>query len=181
MEKSLLKKTIQVSKEAAFILLTVVCAVVLPQIFHAAGVLLGIGGKLGQIFLPMYIPILIFGFYRGPIAGAVAGLFAPIVSFLLTQMPTAALLPFITAELVATGLLAGLFAKSKMPVILRVFSVQAIAKAVRLIVFAVSLYIANGVVNGAVLFDGILLSIPGVVLQLALLTFLIMKKEKQHD
>ncbi len=181
MEKTLRNKAINLSKEAAFILLTVVCAVVLPQIFHAAGVLLGMGGILGQIFLPMYIPVLIIGFYRGAATGAIAGLIAPIVSFAITEMPSAALLPFITLELIAMGLLAGAFSKVKLPAILRVLSVQVIAKAVRLVVLAISLYAANGTVATSALFAGIFTSIPGVILQLALVTFLIMKKEARHE
>ena len=180
MEKSFYKKTIQLSKETAFILLTVVGAVVLPQIFHVIGAWCGVGGKLGQIFLPMYIPILIIGVYRGWASGAIAGLLAPLISFALTQMPSSALLPFITLELTVTGLFAGVFAKCKMPVVLRIFSVQVLAKAVRLIAFAISLYIANGTVSASALFSGVLASIPGVLLQLVLLTLLIVKKEKQN-
>ena len=181
MERSLSKRTIKLSTEAAFILLTVICAVVLPQIFHAAGILLGIGGKLGQIFLPMYIPVLIVGFYRGPVSGAVAGLLSPIVSFLITNMPSSALLPFITIELIATGLLAGVFSKSKLPAVLRVLLVQVIAKLARIVAFAISLYITNGAVSANALFSGILTSVSGVILQLALVTFLIVKKEKKHE
>ena len=180
MQRSLSKKTIQLSREAAFILLTVIGAVVLPQIFHALGVSLGVGGKLGQIFLPMYIPILIIGFYRGPVSGAIAGLCAPLISFALTGMPSATLLPFITLELIATGVLAGVFSKLKMPVLLRIFSVQVLAKIVRLTAFAISLYAASGTVRMAALFNGVLTSIPGVVLQLVLLTVLIVRKEKQN-
>ena len=181
MERTLRKSVINLSKEAAFILLTVVCAVVLPQIFHVAGVLLGIGGTLGQIFLPMYIPVLILGFYRGPVSGAVTGLVAPLVSFAITEMPSAALLPFITLELVVTGLLAGAFSRVKLPAVLRILSVQVIAKLVRLAVLAVSLYMTSGTVVASKLFAGILTSVPGVILQLVLVTFLIMKKEAQHE
>ena len=181
MEKSLSKKTINVSTEATFILLTVVCAVVLPQFFHAAGLLLGVGGKLGQIFLPMYIPVLIIGFYRGPVTGAIAGLLSPIVSFLITGMPSSVLLPFITIELIATGMLAGVFSESKLPAVSRVLLVQVIAKLVRLSAFAISSYLTNGTVSATALFSGILTSVPGVVLQLALVTYLILKKEEQYE
>ena len=181
MENTLRKSVINLSKEAAFILLTIVCAVILPQIFHAVGILLGIGGTLGQIFLPMYIPVLILGFYRGPVSGAVTGLIAPLVSFAITEMPSAALLPFITLELVAIGLLAGIFSKVKLPAVLRVLSVQLMAKAVRLVAVAISLYATNGTVVASKLFAGILTSVPGIILQLVLVTFLIMKKEAQHE
>ena len=181
MEKLLNKKVVKLSKEAAFVLITVVCAVVLPQIFHAIGVVFGIGGALGQMFLPMYIPVLIFGFYRGPASGAVAGLLTPVVSFMITGMPSAALLPFITLELIATGLLAGVLAASKLPAIFRVLAVQVGAKLVRLAAFAISLYAASGTVSMSALFAGILTSVPGVALQLVLVTFLIIKKEKAHE
>ena len=177
MAKTLSKKMIRLSKETVFILLTVIGAVILPQIFHGIGVWLGVGGKLGQIFLPMYIPVLIIGVYRGAISGAIAGLLAPIISFAFTKMPSSALLPFITLELIATGLFAGVFAKSKLPVVLRIFSVQVVAKVVRLTAFAISLYITRGEVSTAVLFNGVLLSIPGVLLQLALLTVLISQRK----
>lgn len=181
MEKSLSKSTVKISTEAAFIFLTVVCAVVLPQIFHGVGVLLGVGGKLGQIFLPMYIPVLIIGFYRGPVSGAIAGLLSPIASFLITDMPSAEMLPFITLELIVMGLLSGVFSKSKLHATLRVLLVQVIAKISRLIVFAISLGITTGGVSAGALFNGILISIPGVIIQLALLTYLIIEKEKPHE
>ena len=181
MEKALFKRTlIKISKETLFILLTVASAVILPQIFHGVGVLLGVGGKLGQILLPMYLPVLIIGFYRGIAPGAVAGFFAPLISFALTGMPQESLLPYITVELIATGALAGVFAKIKIPATLRVLSVQALAKALRLIIFAIALYSANGAITATALFAGIVSSIPGILLQLILVSYLIIKKEKSN-
>ena len=78
------------------------------------------------------------------------------------------------------GLLGGIFSRSKLPVVLRIFFVQVIAKMVRLVVVAISLYIANGAVSMGLLFNGVLTSIPGVVLQLVLLTILIVRKEKKN-
>ena len=181
MEATLRKTVIKISKETAFVLLTVACAVVLPQIFHGLGVLLGVGGKLGQIFLPMYIPVIILGFYRGPVAGAVTGLLAPLVSFAITEMPTEALLPFITVELIATGLLAGEIRKVKMNTTLSILSVQAGAKMARLLAFTIVSIAKTGTVVASQLFAGILTSIPGVVLQLVLLTYLLTNREKGNE
>ena len=183
MERTLKQTAIRLSKEAAFILLTVVCAVALPQLFHGAGVLLGIGGQLGQIFLPMYLPVMIIGFYRGWIPGTIAGLLAPLFSFWMTQMPSAALLPYIALELVATGIFAGLLANAKYPAILRVLSVQVLAKAVRLGAFAFVTCLVNGnALTATALFAGIAQSIPGIALQLILVTALLMVKRKEsHD
>ena len=57
---------------------------------------------------------------------------------------------------------------------------QVLAKLVRLTAFVISLFSVNGTVNMSVLFSGILTSIPGVVLQLVLLTVLIVRKEKRN-
>lgn len=181
MEKTLRKNAIKLTKETAFILLTVVCAVVLPQVLHILGDVFGLGGTLGQIFLPMYLPILIIGFYRGPISGAAAGLLAPLVSFYLTGMPQAVILPFITIELIVTGLFAGAFSKVSLPAVVRVGLVQLSAKAVRLITFAIYLYFANGIITPSKLFAGILISVPGVLLQLVIVSLLVVRKEKNAN
>ena len=181
MENTIRKRVISLSREAAFILMTVLSAVALPEILHGIGALLGVGGQLGQMFLPMYIPVLIIGFYRGPIPAAIVGLAAPLVSFALTGMPAVGVLPYITVELVATGVLAGVFAKVKIPAILRVLSVQAAAKAVRVLVHTVALAVMTGGVKASVLFAGIAVSIPGLLLQLVLVSYLIAEKEKRNN
>ena len=173
---------IKLSKETAFIIAAIIGAVALPQVFHIAGIWLGVGGQLGQMFLPMYLPVLFIGFYRGPISGAIAGLASPLISFALTAMPKEDLLPYITIELIATGLVAGLLIKSvKIPAILRVLAVIVAAKAVRLTALAVALYTTSGAVTSTALFAGILTSIPGIVLQLVLVTCFIVIKEKKKN
>ena len=178
MEKAMKKTALHLSREAAFVLLTVALAVLLPQILHGAGILLGVGGKLGQMLLPMYLPVLLLALYRGAVPAAVAGLLSPLVSFALTAMPQQTLLPYITLELIATGLFAGVIFKAKPPAVLRVLLVQLAAKAVRLIAFGVALYAANGTLQASALFAGVVTSVPGVVIQLLVLSYLIVKKEK---
>jgi len=78
------------------------CAV-LPMGFHAL--------NLGPTFSPMHIPPLICGLVCGPVYGAVCGLLGPIISSLTTSMPPVARLWFMVPELVAYGLLSGLFFK----------------------------------------------------------------------
>ena len=181
MEKTLKQTAIKISKETAFILLTIAGAVILPQIFHGAGVLFGVGGQLGQMFLPMYLPILILGFYRGAASGAIVGLLAPLVSFAITGMPGEAILPYITVELIAMGLLAGAFSNLKTFALVRVLLVQIIAKAIRLCAFAIGTAFMGNTLTATSLFSGILTSIPGVLLQLVVVTYLIVKKEKKCD
>ena len=179
MEKTLRQTAIKISKEAAFILLTVAGAIILPQILHGLGALLGVGGKLGSIFLPMYLPVLIIGFYRGPIPGAIVGIMAPIISYAITGMPVVSLLPYITLELVALGALSGIFAGLKLHAPIRVALAQIVAKVIRLTAFAIVLLIARGTLSG--LFAGVLLSIPGAAIQLVLVSSLLMKKEKENN
>ncbi|MGB9867733.1 MAG: ECF transporter S component [Bacillota bacterium] len=60
--------------------LFVALGLLLPVIFHAAG--------LGRVFLPMHIPVFLAGFYSGPLVGAITGAITPILSGVLTGMPT---------------------------------------------------------------------------------------------
>ena len=181
MVKTLRAKVISLSKETAFILLTVASAVVLPQMLHGIGALLGIGGQLGQMLLPMYIPVLIIGFYRGPIPAAVVGLLAPLVSFALTGMPAVGILPYITVELVATGAFAGVFSKTKILPTFRVLATQAAAKVVRVVVHSSVLAITVGSVKASALFAGVITSIPGLILQLIMVSYLIREKENKGN
>ena len=181
MERTIRKTAINLSKEALFILVTVASAVILPQILHGAGLALGVGGQLGQMFLPMYLPVMILGFYRGAVPGAIVGFLAPLVSFAITGMPAEALLPYITLELVATGVFAGIFANVKLFAPIRVLSVQLIAKVMRLAFLAVSLYFTTGGVSLQKLSAGIVTSIPGLVLQLLVVGFLVAYKDKKKN
>jgi len=79
--------------------------ILIPYIFHATG----IGGS---IFLPMHIPVLIAGFFIGPLYALVVGFLTPIISGILTGMPPFAPLPMaliMAFELGAYGFLSGLF------------------------------------------------------------------------
>ncbi|MBQ7595802.1 MAG: ECF transporter S component [Clostridia bacterium] len=78
-------------------------SVVLPQIFHLTGI-----PQVGEVFLPMHIPVLLAGFLTGPWIGAFIGAAAPIISHFITNMPPSARLPFMIGELVAYGLVSGL-------------------------------------------------------------------------
>ena len=66
---------------------------------------------------------------------------------------------------------------------LRVLSVQALAKAVRLAAFVVGTCLINGgSLTATALFAGITQSIPGLALQLIIVTALLMVKRKEnHD
>lgn len=87
------------------VLLLLGAAFVLPALAHGAHV-------PGRIWLPMHWPVIFAGLCYGWRSGALIGLAAPAVSYLLSGMPPAAALPAMTAELATYGFLAGLFRES---------------------------------------------------------------------
>ena len=98
-----MKKNVDV-KKLTYTALHIAVGILLPQVFHLIG-----GSAAGQIFLPMHIPVMLAGFLLGPVSGLVTGLITPIASSLLTGMPAAAILPFMTIELIGYGVCSGIF------------------------------------------------------------------------
>ena len=83
---------------------TAVCAalcIVLPVAFHAVP-------NGGNIFLPLHIPVLLCGLICGFPYGLACGLIGPLLSCLCSGMPPAAVLPSMTIECAAYGLVTGL-------------------------------------------------------------------------
>lgn len=180
MKTTLTKTRYSAGQNALFILLTIAAAVLLPQIFHAVGVLTGIGALLGQMFLPMYIPVLIVGFFAGPVAGIAAGALSPLVSFLITGMPAAPLLPYMMLELSSFGFFAGLFSRTKWNSMIKVLATQLCARGVRVLsVAAVSLMVTNNTVSITAAIESILIGLPGMALQILLIPVLM--RINKHD
>lgn len=99
-------------------------ALALPQIFHFAGLAAGLGPALGETFLPMHLPVILAGMLLGPVVGHLVGLAAPVLSFLSAGMPAAAVLPFMTVELAAYGLLGGLLKNKRLALPIKLAAVQ---------------------------------------------------------
>lgn len=119
----------------------VIGAVALPQIFHLIGVVSGTGAAVGTALLPMHIPVLLAGFIGGPLSGLAAGVLSPMLSFALTQMPTAALLPLMIIELGVYGLLAGLLSRVKLNSFIKLLIVQAAGRIARAAATLAAVYI----------------------------------------
>jgi niacin transporter len=77
--------------------------IVLPQLFHLTGI-----PQVGEVFLPMHIPVLLAGFLIGGEYGFAIGLLTPLISHFITEMPGTARLPFMMGELAIYGLVSGL-------------------------------------------------------------------------
>jgi hypothetical protein len=80
--------------------LLVAAAWLLPAAAHLAGF-------SGRVLLPMHWPVVFAGLCYGWRSGALIGLGAPSLAFLLSGMPPAFVLPAMTLELAAYGFIAG--------------------------------------------------------------------------
>lgn len=174
MTKSLNKTKLSIKTQTIAAFIAVVAAVALPQVFHLMGIISGTGTALGAALLPMHLPVIIAGLLAGPYAGAAAGLVSPAISFALTGMPAAVMLPFMMIEVCAYGLFAGLLRNVKMPVILKVLAVQAGGRAIRAIAIIISIYLlGNDMMNVSIIWSSITEGIFGLALQWTLIPLII--------
>ena len=149
-------------------------AVALPQVFHAVGAVSGLGTALGETFLPMHLPILLVGLTACPAAGAISGVLAPLVSFALSGMPTAAMLPFMMIELLCYGLFAGLMRTARIPSLGKVVLAQVGGRAVRAAAILIAFYgLGSTAIPVAIIWRSIATGLPGLLLQWALLPLLL--------
>ena len=73
------------TKKLTFGAMCLAISLLLPQVFHIIGM-----QQAGSVFLPMHLPVFIGGMLLGPIYGLFLGIFAPLTSFVVTGMPSAA-------------------------------------------------------------------------------------------
>ncbi len=78
-------------------------AAILPRLFHM------LPGGISRILSPLHIPVLLCGLSCGWYFGAVCGFISPLLSYFISGMPAAAMLPSMTVECTIYGLFAGLF------------------------------------------------------------------------
>lgn len=170
MQQLVIKRRLDVKKQTAAAFLAVIAAVALPQLLHLCGAMAGVGTKLGEILLPMHAPILLVGLLVGPWAGAAAGICAPMLSFALTAMPRASMLPFMMIELGTYGLCAGLLAKTKLPTLFRVLFAQMAGRAVRAVAILCATHLFSATaVPVSVIWESIAVGVVGILLQWVLL------------
>lgn len=158
-----------VGRQALLTAIAVAVSVALPQVCHLLGAQLGVGTSLGEMLLPMHLPVMLAGLLWGPWVGLSVGLLSPLTSFVLTGMPLPAMLPFMTIELVAYGLCAGLLSRHSMPTVGKVLVAQVAGRALR----AVALLAAVGMewtqLPVSIIWTSITVGVAGIALQLILL------------
>ena len=64
--KSLGAAQVSIRIQALAAAVSVVAAVALPQILHVVGASFGLGSTLGEMLLPMHLPIILVGLLAGP-------------------------------------------------------------------------------------------------------------------
>lgn len=161
---------ISVKAQTYAAVVSIVLAVVLPQLIHTIGIISGLGTALGEVFLPMHLPVIFCGLIAGPFAGAAAGFASPIISFMLTGMPKAVMLPFMVIELLSYGLFAGLLRNVKLNGFIKVLAVQIGGRAVRAAAIAAAVYIMG--VSGiavSVIWSSVVKGLFGIILQWSLI------------
>ncbi|PKM62558.1 MAG: ECF transporter S component [Firmicutes bacterium HGW-Firmicutes-21] len=153
------------TKKLVYAALLLACGVLLPLLFHLFS-----GSALGPTFLPMHIPVLICGLLLGAMYGSCIGLLAPVLSFLVTGMPTAERLPFMIIELGIYGFASGLLAgrtKHIYPVLISAMVLGRIAYALSLFA-AFHLFGMSGAAPAAA-WTAVVKGLPGIIIQLVLI------------
>lgn len=161
--------------------LAVAAAVALPQLLHAVGAVSGLGAALGGAFLPMHLAIFLVGLLAGPVAGVAAGMLSPCVSYLLSGMPAATVLPFMVIELAGYGLVSGLLASSRMHVFFKLLIAQVLGRAIRAAVVLISFYGFNAGLPASSIWAGIVAGLPGILLQWVLITLIMFRIEHKKQ
>jgi uncharacterized membrane protein len=93
-------------KAYLFQILLMAATIVLPVASHLMGAPV-------RYFLPMHWPVILAALVFGWRGGALTGVMAPLVSFILSGLPLPMILPAMTLELLAYGLITG-FLKEKL-------------------------------------------------------------------
>ena len=182
--KSASKPRLSVKTQTLVTLLAIVTAVALPQLFHVVGALSALGTALGEAFLPMHLPILLVGLLAGPYAGFISGLLGPVVSFALSGMPGAAMLPFMMIELAVYGLSAGLLRNVKVPTLGKVVISQVAGRVVRAAAILMAVYaFGNEAIQVSIIWSSIVAGLPGLILQWSLLPLIVfwLENRRQDD
>lgn len=179
---ALMRQVPKISLRARMVaaLCALVGAVALPQIFHVAGRALGVGTALGELWLPMHLPILLAGLLTGPAVGAVSGLLAPLISFVLSGMPGVAVLPFMCIELCAYGLCAGALRAVKLPVVVKLLIAQLAGRAARFLAILLASVGGHTALGAASTWIAIKAGLPGLALQWILIPVAVLIVERMQ-
>lgn len=165
-------------KKAAITAGFVMMSIILPQIFHLAGL-------SGQVFLPMHIPVLIAGFLLGPTWGMIAGIVSPVISTALTGMPAEfPMMPIMVLELGTYGLVSGLLNKyTKLPIVGTLLISMVAGRISYLIAYElIKVFFLPTISTNISVISASRAGIPGIIIQLVIATvFMISLRNKNRE
>ena len=174
------KQKLSVKKQTAGAIIAIIFAAALPQIFHVLGSQAGVGNALGNILLPMHLPVILTGFLAGPFAAGAAGLISPLLSYGLSGMPAAALLPFMMIELAVYGICAGILRDVHIPDALKLI-VQIAGRTVRAGAILIGFYGLNSVIRPEIIITSIKTGLIGIALQIIIIPLVIYRLRKADN
>lgn len=140
--------------------------------------------KVGEALLPMHFPILLCGFFCGPVYAGIAGFIAPLLRFLIFGMPP--IFPkgiWMACELATYGLMSGLLykilPKKKASVYISLIGAMLAGRIVWGVVKATVLG-AGGSEFGMAAFitGGFVEAIPGIAIQIILIPIIVLAIKK---
>lgn len=141
--------------------------------------------EIGTMLLPMHIPVLLCGFICGKEYGLLIGLILPLLRHVLFSMPPINVAITMTFELAAYGFFSGLIynklSKNLLNTYIALISSMLIGRLV-LSIAEIILYSINGTsfVFSVFISSAFISGIPGIILQLILIPFIIRMIEKKH-
>lgn len=170
----------EVKAKTIAVAVAVAAAVLLPQLAHFAGAAFGAGSGVGEMFLPMQLPVLFIGALMGPWAGLATGCLSPLVSHVLTGMPISAMLPYLMIELSVYGLTAGRMKNKLCKPIVRILVAQVAGRAARsfAVICAVTLLGSRLPLHAS--WSYITAGVWGIVIQLLVLPVLLSLVERKN-
>lgn len=146
----------------------IACGVILPMVFH----MFSMGGS---VFLPMHIPVLIAGYFLGPIYAAGVGVITPILSVFFTGMPPLVpVMPIMAFELCGYGLISGLVFSKTNKVYLSLIIAMIVGRLFAVLgAFVVFLTLVPQINPIMYVVGGLTTAIPGMLIQLIFIPILI--------
>lgn len=150
---------------------------ILPMIFHA------IGG-IGTVFLPMHIPVIIGGFFLSAPYAFLVGVLTPVLSSLLTGMPTLfPVLPFMIFELATYGTVVSLlYRKCKFNVYVSLIISMICGRIMAgSVVWILTTFFTAKLPSPIIFINGaITTGIPGIIIQIIFIPVIVMAVNKNR-
>ncbi len=154
--------------------------IVLSGMLAAVGVLLPFitahaFGVPGTILLPMHIPVFLIGLLCGPLYGAIGGIMIPVMSSLLTGMPTAfPMLPIMAGELFTYGVISGiLYRRFKFSIYPSLLLAMLGGRVVYGLIFAAMFFVNSDKLKALSVPGALLQGLPGIIVQLVLIPIIV--------